>query len=178
MDKVPFIVDMLLVRPVIDVVFAETLLSVVAKLLVKLVTLDVTDVISPSFAVIWVCKLLTAVATVDVPLYPVSVLSSSVISEVIVDISDSAVETLVVSCDNPVAFAAKPVDESVIAEFKVVIFTDVDMLASSLTPATNKILAAFDSMANSLESICDCNVVSTEEAAPEDVVDQEDPVHM
>ena len=74
-------------------------------------------------------------------------------SELIVEISDSASDTLVVSCDKPVAFACKPVDESVIAEFKEVIFTDVEIFASSLTPATNNILAALDSIAVSLASI-------------------------
>ena len=68
MDKVPLIVVMLLVSPVIDVVFAETLLLVVLKLFVREVTSETTDVMSPSFAVICVCRLLTALATVDVPL--------------------------------------------------------------------------------------------------------------
>jgi predicted nucleic acid-binding protein len=99
-----------------------------------------------------------------------------VISCEFVVILPSAEVTLVVKLDIADALADNPVVPSVIAEFKDVILTDVDILVAPATPATKSMLSALDSIASSFASICDCNVVSTEDAAPEDVVDQEDPV--
>ena len=64
------------------------------------------------------------------------------------------------------ARAERPVDESVIALFKDVILTEVDMLLAELTPATNSMLEAFCDMAVPLEFICVCNVVSDEDVDP------------
>ena len=63
--------------------------SAVDKSLVRLVTELLKDVMSPSFAVICVCKPDIADATVDEELYPVRVASSAVMSEFIVVMSPS-----------------------------------------------------------------------------------------
>ena len=70
-------------------------------------------------------------------------LSNDVISLVCDDIVPSAAVTLVVSPPIALAFALILVLAFVIEEFKEVIFTEVDISASSLTPATNNMLLAF-----------------------------------
>jgi len=71
------------------------------------------------------------------------VLSSSVTSLVIVVISFSVALTLVVNPLIALALAEISVSALDIEEFKEVIFTDVEISAASLTPATNKRLLAF-----------------------------------
>ena len=81
-------------------------------------------------------------AIVEDELYPVNVFSSSVISDEWVVTVPSAAVTLVVKPLIAEALAANPVVPFVIAEFRLVIFTLVDMSILSLTPATsNKSLA-------------------------------------
>ena len=102
-------------------------------------------VISPSLDVMDVCKPLMAVAMVDDELYPVSVFSNSVMSAECVVIVPSAAVTLVVKPPIAEAFAAKPVVPLVMDEFKLVMFTLVDISILSLTPATsNRSLALWD----------------------------------
>ena len=53
-----------------------------------------------------------------------------------------------------------------IEEFKEVIFTDVEISAASLTPATSKRLLAFCDIELPLAVICVCKVVSEDEVEP------------
>ena len=76
----------------------------------------------------------------------------------LVSISSSFCVTVLDSVLIEPAKADNPVDESVIAAFKLVIFTDVDILLAEFTPATNNILEAFCDMAVLFDAICVDNV--------------------
>ena len=71
----------------------------------------------------------------------------------LVSISSSFCVTVLDSVLIEPARADNPVDESVIAAFKLVIFTDVDILLAELTPATYSMLEAFCDMAVLFDAI-------------------------
>ena len=121
--------------------------------LFKALTLCDTVVIFAPFWFIEVCKPDIAVATVDDELKPVRVFCSSV---TFVDNVLIVPPWFVTVPDNVLiasAFACKPVVEFVIEALRDVMFTDVDMSALSLTPATNNMSDAFCVIALPLDVI-------------------------